>query len=69
MARIIEIGGERYRVVESLGYNPDVGQRVYKVQGEDGVERTAVGYRRAYRLWTARDRVVPTTKPIGLVGQ
>lgn len=47
------------RVIESLGYNHDIGSRVNVVLHE-GVERKAVGGGRyGWRFWTARDRVQP----------
>lgn len=52
------------KVVASLGYNPDIGQRVNVVLHE-GVERTAVaGGRSGWRFWTARDRVQPLVEEL-----
>ena len=65
MARYVTIDGADYKVVESLGYNPDVGARVIKVETLAGEQRTAVGSRGAYRFWTARDRVLPGSKVVG----
>ena len=59
MARYVQIDGQPYKVVESLGYSPDVGARVIEVEHVDGTRHKAVGSRGAYRLWTAFDRVRP----------
>jgi hypothetical protein len=57
VSRYVQIDGQPYKVIESLGYNPDVGARVLQVEDVAGMRHTAVGSRGAYRLWTARDRV------------
>lgn len=58
MARYIEVEGIKCKVVESLGYIHDIGQRAVIVLHE-GVERKAVGGSGHYRFWGARDRVQP----------
>lgn len=59
MARYIAVEGHRCKVVDALGYNPDIGQRVTVVEHE-GSERKAVGGGRyGWRFWTARDRAQP----------
>lgn len=65
MARYVTIDGQPYKVVESLGYNPDVGARVIRVEHVGGTTHVAVGSRGSYRLWTARDRVRPGSKVRG----
>jgi len=64
MAAGIEIDGKRYKVVESVGYNRDIGGYVKIVTTLDG-EKTAVKQgRRSWRFWTARDRVQPLVDAI-----
>ena len=65
MARYVTIDGQPYKVVESLGYNPDVGARVIRVEHVGGTTHTAVGSRGSYRFWTARDRVQLGSKVVG----
>jgi hypothetical protein len=63
MARSITVSDgttlHKCKVVASLGYNPDIGQRVNVVLHE-GTERKAVGGGRyGWRFWTPHDRVQP----------
>jgi hypothetical protein len=63
MARLISVSDgtalHTCKVVESLGYNPDIGARVNVVL-HDGMERKAVGGgQHGWRFWTPRDRVQP----------
>ena len=69
MARFVMIDGQPYKIVERLGYNHDIGQHAYEVEHVAGTRHMAVGRGGSYRLWTARDRVVPMTQPRGIVGQ
>lgn len=54
----ITINGRKVKVLESLGYNPDVGDYVKMVE-IDGQRQMAVGGPGRWRLWTARDRAAP----------
>jgi hypothetical protein len=59
MARYINVEGHKYRVVESLGHNPDIGRRASLVQvGTE--ERMAVYVGPGeWLFWTSRDRTQP----------
>jgi hypothetical protein len=54
----IVVEGGRYPVVESLGYNQDMGARAWIVQTQNG-EKTAVGPSTKARFWTPADRIRP----------
>lgn len=54
----IEIEGVKYKVVERLGYNPDIGLRCFVVN-DSGYERKAVKDGKVYRFWTIADRMEP----------
>jgi len=47
---MIKVEGKLYKVVESLGYNPDVGNYV-KVILVDGKERIIVGSKGSWQFW------------------
>lgn len=48
---MIKVEGKLYKVVESLGYNPDVGKNV-KVILVDGKEQVVVGSKGYWQFWT-----------------
>ena len=54
--RNIEIDGIRYRVIEDMGFNHDAGASSVVVD-VNGRERVAVREGKAWRFWTAADRV------------
>lgn len=54
--RNVEIEGIRYRVIEDMGFNHDVGGPSVVVD-VNGCERAAVKDGKAWRFWTAADRV------------
>jgi hypothetical protein len=56
MTKMVMINGCPYPVVESLGFNPDIGERAWVVKTQDG-EKTAVGPAPKARFWTPTDRV------------
>lgn len=59
-SRWITVDGGRYRVVETLGYQPSAGVYAKEVRDGDGY-RIAVSERRGgpWRFWTTRDMVQP----------
>ena len=63
---MIKVDGKSHKVVESLGYNPDVGAYV-KVILVDGVERVVVGTNGCWRFWEpiVMPVVMPATRPMG----
>ena len=54
----ITVNGVKCKVVESLGYNHDMGGYVKRVV-YDGKEQMAVGGPGRWRLWTPTDRTQP----------
>lgn len=58
MSKVIWIAGEKYPVVDRLGWNHDVGAYVVEVERPDGTKAMAVRYAGVYRFWTPRDRVL-----------
>lgn len=63
MASGIEIDGASYKVLDSLGYNHDVGGYVKEVLTSDG-PKMAVKQGALWRFWTARDRVAPLMEAV-----
>jgi hypothetical protein len=59
---MITVNGKKYKVVESLGYSPDVGEYA-KVILVDGKERTVVGSRGCWRFWVPK--ILPRSHIIG----
>lgn len=60
---MITIDGKKVKVLDSLGYNHDIGAYVKRVE-IDGKPQMAVGTRGSWRLWTARDRTRPLREAI-----
>jgi hypothetical protein len=58
MAAGIEIDGKRYKVVESMGFNHDIG-RCAKIVKDADRERVAVKESTGWRFWGAADRAQP----------
>jgi hypothetical protein len=56
--KMVTVDGCKYPLVESLGFNHDVGGRAWIVKTKDG-EKTAVGPIMRARFWTPTDRVRP----------
>ena len=54
----ITIHGRKVKVLDSMGYNPDIGEHDKMVE-IDGKRRMAVGGPGRWRLWTAKDRTEP----------
>lgn len=54
----IMVDGVKYKVVESTGYNHDIGAYCKWVKTPDG-EKMVVGSRGRWRFWTAADRARP----------
>ena len=59
----IEIEGNRYKVLESLGYNHDAGCYA-KIVADGDRERMAVKQAGGWRFWSAADRVKPLVDAI-----
>ena len=56
--KTLMINGTRYPIVESLGFNQEVGANAWIVITLAG-EKMAVGHRSNAQFWTPRDRVAP----------
>jgi len=63
MAAGIEIAGKRYKVVESMGFNHDIG-RYAKIVRDGDRDRMAVKEAGQWRFWGAADRVQPLVEAI-----
>lgn len=59
----ITVEGQSYKVVESGGYNQDIGKYWKRVQTPDG-EKMVVGSPGRWRFWTAADRTRPLREAI-----
>lgn len=55
----ITIAGVKYKVIDSGGYNHDVGSYWKVVETPDGHHKMVVGGRGRWRFWSAADRVRP----------
>lgn len=65
----VEVDGHKYKVVENMGYNHDIGMRAILIETDDG-NKVVVSYRVAgpWRFWTPRDRLSggKATRAVGM---
>jgi hypothetical protein len=59
----ITMNGVKYKVIDSLGYNHDVGAQVKMIEYE-GKRAMVVGSAGRWRLWTASDRTAPLREAV-----
>ncbi len=60
--KLITVNGQKYKVVESLGYNHDAGAYA-KVIMVDGKERIVVGTNGCWKFWVPR--ILPRSRIVG----